>query len=336
MERVPVYVGLDYHSGSIQVCAVDGEGVVRLNRRCGNSVAEVMASVRTAGEPRRVAVEACCGAADLAEELAAAGWSVSLAHPGYVARMKLSPDKSDYGDARMLAELCRVGLMPEVWLAPQRVREMRALVRFRSDQIRRRRTLKMRILAVLREQRIAPPGLGRWSRGWLAWLSSCAEISEAGRWIIEEHLREMTELEARVGRVHEQLARLTENDQVVRRLMEMPGVGEVTAWTMRAMIGRFDRFRTGKQLARFCAVTPCNASSGTRRADSGLVRAGDPDLKSVLVLAAHRLCRFDPRWSSLAARLRLAGKPAPVIIAAVANRWVRWMHHEMQEVSRAA
>ena len=331
-----MFVGLDYHAGSIQVCAMGADGAVLLNRRCGNSVAEVLALVRTAGEPRRAAVEACCGAADLAEELAAAGWRVALAHPGYVARMKLGPDKSDYTDARMLAELCRAGLVPEVWLAPGPVREPRALVRFRAEQVRRRRCLKTRILAVLREQRIAGPGLPRWGKGWLAWLASCPEISAAGRWIIAEHLREIEELGARVRRVHDELAALTAGDAVVRRLMEMPGIGEVTAWTMRAMIGRFDRFKTGEQLARFCALTPCNASSGGRRADAGLVRAGDPELKSVLVLAAHRLCRLDPRWRALAARLRGAGKPAPVAIAAVANRWVRWMHHQLQEVSRAA
>ncbi|MBY0308773.1 MAG: IS110 family transposase, partial [Phycisphaerales bacterium] len=69
----------------------------------------------------------------------------------------------------------------------------------------------------------------------------------------------------------------------------------VTAWTMRALIGRFDGFSTGKQLARFCAVTPRNASSGHRVADSGMVKAGDPQLKSVLIEAAQRLRCYDPR-----------------------------------------
>ena len=336
MERVPVFVGLDYHSSSIQVCVVDGSGSVLLNRRCGNSLAEVLEVSRGFGEPRRAAVEACCGAADLAEELSRAGWCISLAHPGYVARMKHSPDKTDYSDARMLAELCRAALVPEVWLAPQRVREMRALVRFRADQVQRRKSVKMRILAVLREERIIEPKVSRWTKAWRSWLASCQEISAAGRWIIGEHLREIDELGARVERVGEQLAVLTAGDPVVQRLRQMPGVGEVTAWTMRAIIGRFDRFKTGKQLARFCALSPCNRSSGQRHADAGLIRAGDPLLKSVLVQAAHRLCRLDQRWAELARTMLRKGKPKPVAIAAIANRWVRWMHHQLQEVSRAA
>ncbi|MBN2024536.1 MAG: hypothetical protein JW809_17285, partial [Pirellulales bacterium] len=58
------------------------------------------------------------GAAHLADELIhEAGWPLELSHPGYVARLKQSPDKTDFSDARLLAELARVGYIPKVWLA---------------------------------------------------------------------------------------------------------------------------------------------------------------------------------------------------------------------------
>lgn len=130
METVPVFVGLDYHSKSIQVCVMDAYGKQLVNRRCGNSMSEVTASIGACRAPVRVAVESCCGAADLAEALRdEAGWPVALAHPGYVARMKHNLDKSDFSDARMLAELCRAGMVPPVWLAPSWVRDLRLLVR---------------------------------------------------------------------------------------------------------------------------------------------------------------------------------------------------------------
>jgi transposase len=44
------------------------------------------------------------------------GWNVSLGHPTYIARMKSSPDKSDFSDGRLLADLTRVGYLPKVWL----------------------------------------------------------------------------------------------------------------------------------------------------------------------------------------------------------------------------
>lgn len=333
MESVPVFVGLDYHSGSIQVCAVAEGGKVLVNRRCESSLADVLRVLEGLGRVNRVALESCCGAAVFAEELAAAtGWNVVLAHPGYVRRMKHNPDKTDFGDARMLAELCRVGFLPEVWLAPASIRDLRVMIRYRADQVGRRKAVKMRILAVLRAQRIAEPGAGRWSRRWMQWLREEAALSPACRWIVDEHLSELELLGTRIDRTEAKLRETTASDAAVARLMELPGIGLISACTLRAFIGRFDRFRTGKQLARFCAVTPRNASSGERVADAGMVKAGDPLLKTTIILIAHRLRRFNARWAAMDERLSAEGKPACVIIGAIANRWVRWLHHHMLEV----
>lgn len=338
METVPVYVGLDYHRKSVQVCVVDAAGRVLKNKRCGNSVMEIAAEIPSPWDARRVAVESCCGAADLAEELAAGpGWAVTLAHPGYVARMKHNPDKSDYSDARMLAELCRAGFIPPVWLAPAAIRELRTLVRLRADLVQRGRAIKTRILGVLRAQRIVEPAKpGRWTKGWTAWLRSRAPLSPAGRFVVETHLEEGADLTRRVRLTEAMLAERTRDDAVVAALMEFPGVGRITAWAMRALIGDFSRFTCGKQLARFCALTPRNSSSGERVADSGLIRAGDPLLKSVLIESAHRLRRWDPRWSAFSRRLEDRGKPVSVIVAAIANRWVRWLYHRIKEIPAMA
>ena len=125
------------------------------------------------------------------------------------------------------------------------------------------------------------------------------------------------------------LCEVTAGDPVIGQLVALKGVGLITAATIRAEVGRFDRFTTGKQLARFCGLSPRNASSGQRQADAGLIQAGNPQLRATLIEAAHRLIRFDPRWASLAGKLRDAGKPACVVAAAVANRWVRWLFHQV-------
>jgi len=284
----------------------------------------------------RAAIESSCGAMDLAEGLrGGAGWAVTLAHAGYVNRMKHNPDKSDYSDARMLAELSRAGFVPPVWPAPPWVRELRMLVRLRADLVSRARAIQTRILGVLRAQRVAEPERpGRWTRAWMSWLESAEAISVAGRFVIRTHLMEMRGLAERVKETERMLEERTEADPLFERLLAQPGIGKVTAWTMLALIGDFSRFRSGKQLARFCAVTPRNASSGQRVADAGLIRAGDPLLKSVLVEAGHRLRRLDPRWRAFSTQMESRGKPVSVIVAAIANRWVRWLFHQVKNVSR--
>lgn len=332
MSSLATFVGLDYHQDSVQVCVLDSQGDELTNRSVKNDASAIEKVVRRRGQPKRIAIEACCGAANLAEELVVQrGLPVQLAHPGYVARMKRSPDKTDLGDAQLLADLARVNYLPKVWLAPDATRQLRRLVRHRTQLVRRRTDIKLRIRALLRENRLKCTEARAWSKAWLAWLTNEAALSNSDRWVMDDHLVELESLTRRIKAVEKRITEATADDPVVAKLLELSCVGLVTAVTLRAEVGRFERFDTGKQLARFCGVTPRNASSGARQADAGLIRAGNPALRSVLIELAHRLAnRLDGRWSKLALEMLQRGKPRNVVVAAVANRWVRWLHHELR------
>lgn len=337
MKRIPVFVGLDYHQGSVQVCVEDGPGRVLGNRRCPSDAGAIIEFVERHGKVVGAAIESCSGAADLAEELIGrAGWSVDLAHPGFVKRMKQNPDKSDYTDARLLADLERVGYLPKVWLAPQEVRELRRLVRYRQQLVDERRNIKLRVQALLRDQRARAPRLRAWTCGWLEWIRMTDQVSPQSRWIVGRYLQRLKGVLKEIAEVEARLTRLTADDSLVTALQKQKGIGPVTAWTIRAEIGRFDRFRTGKQLARFCGLSPRNASSGNRQADAGLIKAGNRQLRAVLIEAGHRLIRFDAQWAGFADDLLDRGKAKCVVIAAVANRWIRWLFHQMQPSKLAA
>ncbi len=257
MSSVPVFVGIDYHQDSVQVCVLDAGGKQLANRSVGNSAAEVAGVVRRHGQPVRMAVEACCGAANLADELIAQHQlPVQLAHPGYVARLKRSPDKTDSSDAGLLADLSRVNYVPTVWLAPEGIRQLRRLVRHRTQLVRRRRDLKLRIRGLLRENRLSCQGARPWRKAWLAWLQTEAKLSPHDRWIADDHLVELASLDKRIAAVEAQIVQATADDPIVAQLMEYAGVGLITAVTLRAEIGRFDRFANGKQLAASAASLP--------------------------------------------------------------------------------
>ena len=103
--------------------------------------------------------------------------------PGVVKRMKCNPDKTDWADARLLADLGRVKYVPRVWLAPKAVRELQMVVRYRQQLVDERRAIKLRIGAVLRQQRVHLPG-GRWSRQWCGALIAGKSLSEQGQWLV--------------------------------------------------------------------------------------------------------------------------------------------------------
>lgn len=337
MTRITLFVGLDYHQSGVQVCVMDRMGKLLANRKCNNEWRAVAAIVMPYGGEVHAAIEACSGAADLADQLVQeAGWSVDLAHPGYVARIKQSPDKTDYGDAQLLADLERVGYLPRVWHAPEIIRELRRLVRYRQQLVARRRNAKLRVQALLRDHRLACPGVRPWTKCWMAWLHNMDQLPDHSRWILERHLVELRSVLEQIRDVEKRLEKTISGDKLVGDLLKVRGIGLVTAVTLRAEIGRFDRFRSGKQLARFCGVSPRNASSGTRQADAGLVKAGNPELRRVLTEAAHRLMRQDDRWLAMSHRLQQQGKRKCVIVAAVANRWVRSLYHQFQAYGLAS
>jgi transposase len=340
MSSVPLLIGLDYSDGSVQLCAMDEQGRVLLNRACGNDWRALVKGVAGKGVVKRVAIEACSGAADLAEELVSrAGWHVELAHPHYVAKLKGSPDKSDFSDGRLLADLTRVGYLPRTWLPPAPVRDLRQLVGYRQQLVDQRRAMKLRVGALLREHRAKPPQqqqqqgaakMSRWSKAWVNFARCTEQLSAHARWIVNQTLDQVAELDQRIAQADGRLRDAVAGDRIVERLLRQEGVGEVTAWVLRAFVGTFDRFHSGKQLARYCGLSPRNASSGGREADGGLIKSSNKILRATAVQAAHRLIRTSGRWGKLAASMRSRGKPACVIAAAVGNRWMRRLFHEMK------
>ena len=333
MNNVPLMIGLDYSDGFVQLCAMDDQANVLVNRPCDNDWRALVKAVEDKGTVQRVAIEACSGAADLAEELVRhAGWHVELAHPHYVAKLKGSPDKTDMGDAKLLADLTRVGYLPRTWLPPTYIRELRQLVGYRQQLVDQRRANKLRVGALLREHRVQfPSKMSRWTKAWVTFTRHNDQLSEHAHWIVNQVLDQVLDLDQRIAQADLRLRIASAGDKVVAKLMKQEGVGEVTAWVLRAFVGVFDRFHSGKQLSRYCGLSPKNASSGAKQADAGLIKSGNKILRATMIQAAHRLIRTSPRWMRMAATLRSRGKPACVIVAAVANRWMRKMFHEMKE-----
>lgn len=339
VQREQVFVGIDYHQHTLQVCVVDTSGRVLANKAVANDWHAVVGAIPADAsgrfpQVRRVAIESCNGAADLADQLTElAGWAVELAHAGYVNKLKGSPDKTDWGDARLLADLSRVGYLPRAWRAPLWVRELRKLVRYRQEQANERRNVKLRVGALLRDHRLASPKIRRWSGAWLKWLADEAsgQLPTASSWIVQSQLAKLAWLDGEVARAEARIQAYTAGDAATSALRELPGVGPVTAWVLRGEVGRFDRFDTGRALSRFAGLSPRNASSGARQADAGLVKAGSRLLRATLIELAHRVGRTDARWRGLRDRLRAAGKPGSVAAAAVANRYTRWLYHRMVE-----
>lgn len=325
-------VGIDYHDKEVRVCVLNIDGEVLGNKGCINDVFSVVEYIEQFGSVDSVAVEACNGSANFADRLHfLTGWPVKLCHPGYVRRMKNNPDKTDKGDAQLIGDLNRVGYLPEVWLAPEPIRDLRALVRYRQQQVEHGKAIKIRIRALLRQNRVkVPADYGLWSKRGIEWLKNLSVLPAHSGWIIKRHLKELNANAEELKECLKRIGEATKDDVLIASLLTQKGIGLITATIMRAEIGNFSRFKYGKQLSRFCGVTPRNVSSGERQADAGLIKAGNAILKTAVVEAAQRLVRYDKEWSQFAAQLIRKGKPKGLVIGAVANRWIRRLCYTMK------
>lgn len=329
-KNVAHFVGLDYHDEEVQVCIMDSEGEVLANKKVDNDAKVIDAFVREHGGIAKAAVETCCGAACLADELQNRyHWVIRQAHAGYVNRMKQSSDKTDFADAQLLADLTRTGYLPEVWLPHEYIRELRSYVRRREQLTKQRVAEKQRIRSLLKNNRLTPPG-NTWTKEWTEWILNADEVPPRILHLLEDHFDMIRIVTEKIDKIMKDLEEMTADDPVIEQLREQKGVGPVTAFMIRAEVADVTRFRSGKQLANFCGLSPKNISSGKRQATFGLIASGSPSLRKVLVEAAHRLARYNPHWKKLFDRLhKEKHKPKCVAVAAVANRWIRWLYHQL-------
>jgi transposase len=171
-----------------------------------------------------------------------------------------------------LAQLLRADLLPEAWIAPRPVRQLRALLRHRAGLVRLRTRQQNRIHAVVADFGYDRSGsyLSGPGRGWLAGL----ELSAASREIVAGCLAVIDGLAPVTGRIDGELRQHARADPRAGTLTTLPGAGQFTALVMLAETGDITRFGSARKLASWAAADPDRARLGPSRPARAHSRAG--------------------------------------------------------------
>src|SRR3954469_25236864 len=232
-------MGLDQHRAQITAEWLDPEpGEISRTRIAPADRAGVRRFAgRFGGQPLEVALEATTGWRFVVEELHAVGTQVHLAEPTETAARRGTKKraKSDRADARHLRELLMVGRLPESWIPPRHLLELRARVRLRHTLVDQRREWQQRIQATLYHHGVPPRAwlLGAEARAWLATL----ELAPAAREQITIALALIDAHDTQLVPLDQQLREYAKRQPGCRALMRHYGIGPLTSVTILAELG---------------------------------------------------------------------------------------------------
>jgi transposase len=326
-----VYVGIDVHRKRSQVAVVAEDGKVQLNKNTVNGTEPLLRLMGDLPAGTPVAFEAAFGWGWLADLLEDYGFDAHLVHPLRCKAIASARLKNDKVDAAILAQLLRADLLPEAWIAPAEVRQLRALLRHRISLVRLGTQQRNRIHAVVADFGYDRSGsyLSGPGRGWLAGL----DLPAASREIVTDCLAVIDGLAPLTGRIDGELRQLAKTDPRVKVLTTLPGVGQFTALVMLAEIGDITRFGSARKLASWAGLTPTVRGSDLTVRHGHISKQGSAWLRRVLNQAAQTAKRSPEFADSYAAIAKRRGKKIATI--AVARKLLTRAWHLLSEMQAA-
>ena len=288
-----LYAGLDLSRKRLDVHVLRDDGTTALVTAVAPDASALRTLVRRVaaeGGPVRATIESMNGARFVHDSLEFAGWDVLIADAQRVRGLAPLAAKTDKIDARVLAELTRRALVPEIWLPTPEVRAERERARFRLHLVRHRTALKNRISATLMTFGHPCPMADLFGVAGRKLLDSLA-LPEPWQSNLVESLAVMDDLTARVDALELELRELGADHPSMQLLMTVPGVGWVLAYTIASEIGDITRFATPKKLAGYTGLCPLVRQSGPKDRRGPLAKNGPKYLRWALIEAATHAAR---------------------------------------------
>ena len=282
------YVGIDLHRRRSVIVRMTGEGEVLETIRIDNDPVALSLELAKAGPDPEVVLEATYGWYWAADLLQACGAKVHLAHPLGVKMFGYQRVKTDARDSTNLAELLRMDRLPEAWLAPPQVRELRELVRYRAKLVALRSGLKAQVHAVLAKEGVRVP------------MSDLFGVA-GSRLLDELHLGHayalrvaslrslITAYDQEIAMLGREIATALAGDVGYLAIQAIPGVGPVLAAVFVAEIGDIHRFAAAPKLCSWAGLTPRHRESDTTVRRGPITKQGPRLVRWAAVEAVQRL-----------------------------------------------
>ena len=326
-----LYAGCDLHGNNNLIGIVDGEGKRVFKKRLPNEPSFVLNTLRPFQEELAgIAVESTYNWYWLVDALMDAGYKVHLANPSAIEQYSGLKHGDDHHDAFWLAEMLRLGILPEGYIYPKQERPLRDLLRKRRHLVRIRTSLvislqnilsrnlgsKMNVndVKVLKEDRISPL------------LESNDDLALAGR-VSKETIDHLTHQIYKIEWVVQKKMALK---QEYRYLLSVFGVGKILSLTIMLETGPISRFETVGDYMSYCRKVPSQWTSNGKWKGSGNRKNGNKYLAWAYSEASEFARRLYPEARAYYQR-KMRKTNAPVAHSALAHQLARAAYYVMRD-----
>jgi transposase len=204
--------------------------------------------------------------------------------------------KTDKEDIKRLLKLLVGGIVPEVWVPPMEVRELRAFVSYRSRLVTTSTMIRNRLQSLLHKHNLLLSEAGLLDQ---TWWDAQKNMSPLEKMQIRQELVLLQEVEKLKDAVDEELQRQSTSTtwgKQALQIMQLPGIGFVVAMTVLSAIGDISRFESAKQLVGYAGIGAGVHDSGKTHKEKKITKKGRRELRWAMVEAAWRSVRMSPFW----------------------------------------
>ena len=315
------YLAIDLHKRYLVIGGVNREQKVVLKPRTVSLEKWSEWASKYLRPTDEIVIEATGNTWPIVDQLKPLVARVVVAHPRKVKLIAAARVKTDRIDVISLAHLLAANLVPEVWVPPVHVRELRRLISQRFQLTQARVRIQNELQSLLHRRNIvAPAGRGTLFRAGQRPFWEELAPSPTDKLQIEQNLARLELYAEQIAEIDEEIDRLsltTTWQSEMRLLMQLPGSGPLTGMTILGAVGEISRFESAKKLVGYAGLGSSVHASGGKTRTGAITKTGRKDLRRALVQMARAAVRAHPIWRRQYDDLcrRMAKQKAVVAIA---------------------
>jgi transposase len=318
------YIGLDLHKKSITYCVKTASGDIVRDGTIASTRQALTKWLESLPQPWVAAMEATLFTGWVYDFLKPHAEKLFVAHPEMLKAITAAKKKNDPADAKKICDLLRVDLLPQCYMAPEEMRELRRVLRYRNHVVRMATNVKNKMSGLLMEVGAEYSKKRLHGRSYFRNLLETVEDVPSSVKELLKLSRAGLEMFAAVQK--KLLAALRGNELIrerVRRIMSVPGVGEVTALTWVLEIGDPQRFST-RQAISYCGLCSAQKESGGKEMRGPISKKRNKHLQTALIEAAKLAPHWNPQLALVHERELTKGNKNRATLA-VARKLVTYM-----------